>query len=218
MNKQLICICGMLGVYFLSFDSAQMRAVLVMFYTGGLLVNKIFLATVAMVMGTQLCAADVQWVHGLRYAATPEAVQLVHAVEQVCVSDDFQEEMTALYREQARQAIGCLVRHLRKALPQRELQHIATTLQDLNEWYAGYCQLVSDKEAIETQAGQEAMLGCQMELMQLLQRPFCAAVLVRFLDIYAQAQMNPESLEGVTKKCGMLFTESLSHLQAELQA
>lgn len=186
--------------------------------------KKMFLVTVALVSGIQLCAKashaeeNIQWVQALRYAATPEAVQLVHAAEQACVSNEFQEEMTALYKEQANQAISCLVRHLRKTLSQRELQHIAMTLQDLNEWYAGYSQLVSDKEGLETQAGQEAMLGCQMELMQLLQRPFCAAVIVRLLDIYTHVQMNPESVDGLTKKCGMLFAESLSHLQAELQA
>ena len=180
--------------------------------------KKIFLTAVALMSGAQLCAADNQWVHGLRYAATPEAVQLVDSVQQTCMSDDFQAEITELYKEHARQIISCLVRHLKKTLSPHELQEIAMSLQDLSEWYAGYTQLISDKEGLETQAGQEAILGYQIELMQLMQKPFCAAVLVRLMDIYAHVQMNPESLDGVTKKCGALVAESLSHLQAELQA
>ena len=180
--------------------------------------KKIFLTAVVLVSGAQLCAVDAQFVNGLRYAATPEAVQLVDSVQKTCMGDEFQAEISELYKEHARQAISCLVRHLKKTLSPRELQEVAMSLQDLGEWYAGYSQLISDKEGLETQAGQEAMLGYQIELMQLMQKPLFAAVLVRLMDIYAHVQMNPESLEGVTKKCGTFVAESLNHLQVELQA
>jgi len=135
-----------------------------------------------------------QAMYMIMQAATPESLESVKNIERVITNKDFLDTYFAMATDQSTELVLFITKSLKEGLSDDESQELANTLDALYKWYKKALILSLDAEARQTAEGQEVMMRHQMDLLQLMQKPLCAAMVLRVVELMGQHEGNPTAI------------------------
>lgn len=171
----------------------------------------------ALIVGAHINSCDDQLLAQIMASITPESVQTVSVMEAMVQDDAFTADLLALYKDHMNKLALCFATHLKRTLSEADQKELSQLLRALSDWYNQYVTIAMNEQKMSTSAMQESLMLHQMQLLQLMQHPLSAALLARMMNVYAQAQEEPEIFASFGTNCALLFGECLQRIDVELQ-